>query len=429
MFSTVLFPMNEGPRAPMSQSCPVTAVPTTAGLPANLRGLLVSALLAWGCFHNRMPAMGRLLAGFVPPARLRRWGFAALALAGGWHSVSGATAPSLSSATDVQVQVNTPFSYRITINQAWALNVFDASPLPPGLSVNKRFGFISGKPTQIGTNSITLIASQDSLPDRTLSGILVLRVTSGQAPPLFKSDPTNVVAIVGEPVVLSAEAIGTGSIQYQWYRGNMIFGMFFEGPTVDGATDPQLVIPSASPADVGWYVVKASNAAGTTTSQPAELLLIVPPEVYSQPGDTTVHEGMPLGLYVGADGGAELSIQWRKDGIPVPNATNQSFNVLATARSDAGTYDAVLDNAAGHAVSDPALVTVVDPLRPQMHRSDQGAPILGFDAIPGIYYTIFYSESLDADWNYLTDVLATGTNVTRTVDSGRPHRFFRVGPN
>lgn len=391
--------------------------------------LAVAFLLAWAGAFARVSGWARRVPVLVPAVRLRRWGVASLALAGGLHALSGATAPSISSALDVQVQVNTPFAYRITINQAWPLDTFDASPLPPGLTVNKRFGYISGKPTQVGTNKVTIVASQGGLPDRTLSDVLTLRVTAGPTPPLFRTDPSDVVAIAGTQVTLSAEAVGTGDIQYQWYRGNMIFDRFFEGPAVDGATGPQLVLPAATDQDIGWYVVKARNAAGTATSRPAQVLLILPPQLYSQPGDATVHEGMPLSLYVGADGGAQLDVQWRHNGQPVPGATNLFYNVLRASPADAGTYDALLDNAAGHAVSEVAMVRVEAPLTPSMGRSATGAPVLRFNAIPGTFYTLYSADNPGGDWNYYGDVQPTGTNVVRTLGATGAQRYFRVGVN
>ena len=389
-------------------------------------------LLAWSSWVTRVPGFWRMVTVVAPPALLRRWAVASLAMAGTLHSVSGATAPAISSSLNVQVQVGTPFTYRITINQALTINSFDAYPLPPGLTLNKKLGFITGKPTQTGTNTVTLLASQDNLPDRTLTNFMTLRVTAAPAPPLFSLDPVDTVVVAGQDATLTSAAVGTGTIRYQWYRGSSFRGNIFLGPAIPGATQPTLVLPHVTVDNGGYYFSSAINVAGTNYSQPALVSLIVPPQIYSQPESRTVHEGAPLGLYIYADGGAVLNLQWRKNGTPIPSATNEFWSLDAAAATDAGSYDVVLDNVAGHLLSGKARVTVVDPLVFQMIRTSPRSAVLKFNSIIGASYSILYVDPLtDAlgHWNYLADVTATGTNTVKNVLSSSPNRFFRVIPD
>jgi hypothetical protein len=346
--------------------------------------------------------------------------------------VSGATAPSISSALNVQVQVSTPFTYRITINQAWTLNSFDAKPLPAGLSLNKRLGIISGKPTVVGTNQIVISASQDNLPDRTLSDTLTLRVTAAPAPPLFSLDPESTNVLNGTLVTLTSEAIGTGTIGYQWFTGFKFRGETYVADPIPGATNSSLTIRAGSDADAGVYFFVGSQlgrhqfqcagdhrrGAKTHGRIPAH----APP----------VARGMSSQIYVSGYGGAELNFQWQKDGKVLTGETNNFIELSPVKPEDAGKYVAVLSNLAGQITSDPIVVQIFDPIRLQMAHTAPGNAVLSFNTIPKSDYSIYYLDQLsggDLFWNYLSTVTAASTNVSRNVISSKPNRVFTVFPN
>ena len=410
-----------------------------AGLRVGTFGVLLRAvtcwvLFAWAGLTSRFPSVLRAAVVLAPPQRVRRWAVASVAVAGTFHAVSGATAPSISSPLDVQVQVGTPFSYRISINQVWLINSFDAAPLPPGLVINRKLGVITGKPTQVGTNSVRITASQDNLPDRTLSGLLNLRVTAVPAPPLFSLDPTNIVALSGQDVTFVSEALGTGTLRYQWYFGFGLRGQVSRGDPIPGATNATLLLRKVTEKDLAYYISSASNSAGVTFSQPGLLSLILKPTLYYQSESQTVHERASTALYVSADGGAELNYQWRKDAVPIPGETNSLIYFAFVARTDAGSYDVLMDNVAGHLVSHAAVLTVVDPFQVHMSQKTPRTAALQFNSIPGATYSITYLDRLDVDpvawqWFYLMDFLATGTNSTVNGLSGGSMRFFQVRPD
>ena len=369
---------------------------------------------------------------WVVPARLARWSTASIVALGAVHAVSGASGPAFSSALDVQVQVFTPFTYRLAINQAWPLNSFDAKPLPSGLTVNKKLGILSGKPTSVGTNLITIIASQDNLPDRTLSDVLTLRVTAASAPPLFSVNPLDAEVVVGTDVTLTSEAIGTGTVRYQWYRGLSFRGNTYPTDAVAGATSHQLVLAHVSEADGGYYFSAASNASGTNFSVPSLVGVLVPPSLDTPPTDVTAHEGATAWFYVHGNGGARLNYQWRKDGREVTGATNGSIYFYPVERGDAGSYDVVLDNAAGRVVSPAARLAVVDPVQVGMTHTPAGSVALQFNSIPKntywVYYTDLVTNTFDS-WLYLIDLVATSTNTVKGVATTPPRRFYRVIPD
>jgi hypothetical protein len=75
------------------------------------------------------------------------------------------------------------------------------------------------------------------------------------------------------------------------------------------------------------------------------------PAISSQGGTRTVVEGETTTFSVSVSGTEPLSYQWRKDGIPIPNATNAAYTISAARMADAGVYSAFVSNVGGTATS------------------------------------------------------------------------------
>ena len=94
--------------------------------------------------------------------------------------------------------------------------------------------------------------------------------TAGLEPPPAPIPPSIPVQPVGGTVwegidfVLTAQAVGTNPISYQWSK---------DGTPIPGATLPTLVLYEVTPAQSGIYTVEATNNAGAATSEPAELVV------------------------------------------------------------------------------------------------------------------------------------------------------------
>ena len=73
--------------------------------------------------------------------------------------------------------------------------------------------------------------------------------------------------------------------------------------------------------------------------------------------------GDSVTITVTADGTQPFAYQWAKNGVDIPGATGQTYSIVAAALADAGTYRARVSNAAGSAVSDDAVLTVL-PIAP-----------------------------------------------------------------
>lgn len=99
----------------------------------------------------------------------------------------------------------------------------------------------------------------------TLASLLPKRAEG--APAVQLTAPTRTVLAPGGNVTLSVNAEGVGPVSFHWFR---------QGRLIGGATNPTLALTQVDATAVGWYVVDATDANGTTRSQP--FFVIVAPQ-------------------------------------------------------------------------------------------------------------------------------------------------------
>ncbi|MBI2946027.1 MAG: hypothetical protein HYY23_00135 [Verrucomicrobia bacterium] len=87
--------------------------------------------------------------------------------------------------------------------------------------------------------------------------------------PAFLGQPQGAnTLIIGDNYILTAQAIGTRPLSYEWRKNNA---------TIAGATTPALSLSALKAADSGDYTVVVRNTVGSVTSQVATLLVSPPP--------------------------------------------------------------------------------------------------------------------------------------------------------
>ena len=97
------------------------------------------------------------------------------------------------------------------------------------------------------------------------------------------------------------------------------------GVDVAGATSASLTLDNIQYGLDGAAVsVIVSNAACLETNS-ATLTVLVPPTITTQPTNLTVNVGAAVTLVSGADGHPAPTLQWYKNGAPIPDATNATL--------------------------------------------------------------------------------------------------------
>jgi hypothetical protein len=148
---------------------------------------------------------------------------------------------------------------------------WSAKSLPPGLNLAgtaRQTRFISGTPTQAGSNWVSVTAAHTKdLSEKTTLSFAIVVVSTG-SPPGITSEPSSLRVVPGGDAAFAVTASGSDPLTYQWKHGSTLL------PTATNAT---LTLTNVALADAGAYSVVVSNASGTATSQPAQLLIAQPP--------------------------------------------------------------------------------------------------------------------------------------------------------
>lgn len=141
---------------------------------------------------------------------------------------------------------------------------------------------------------------------------------------------TNRVCL-GQNILLSGEAMNVTG--YAWKK---------DGTTILTNNNSYSKL-NANYSDEGYYYIvgKAFSGCTDTISDSIYVYVDTPVTITSQPIGTALIPGMGLShvMTVVAQGRGPLAYQWFKDGVPIPGANSDSFNIYAyTTANDSGVY-------------------------------------------------------------------------------------------
>jgi hypothetical protein len=177
------------------------------------------------------------------------------------------------------------------------------------------------------------------------------------SPPSITGQPTNQAVLDGATAIFAVSATGGQPLYYQWqYNSNSLI----DGGNISGSTTPNLIISNVFGADVGYYSVIVSNAAGTAISSNV-LLTIIPslPVITQEPADVTVGLNGTARFAVVAVGTKPFVYQWTLNTTNITGATNATLTLTNVQFTDAGTYSVEITNIYGATLSSNANLTVL----------------------------------------------------------------------
>lgn len=172
-------------------------------------------------------------------------------------------------------------------------------------------------------------------------------------PVTITAHPAGVVLNPGLALKMSVTAEGTAPLTYQWRK---------DGVAISGAVGATFEVGGVQASDAGLYDVVVTNVVGSVTSNSAQVGVNTPVTIVTQPSNVTVSEGAAATLSVVVQGTAPITYQWRQNGNPIFAATTASYTIVSAKDSEAGSYDVVVENVAGKATSDKAVVVVNKPV-------------------------------------------------------------------
>ncbi|MDQ8209517.1 immunoglobulin domain-containing protein [Coraliomargarita sp. SDUM461003] len=175
------------------------------------------------------------------------------------------------------------------------------------------------------------------------SAVSYLALLNGDPIPLALTVQPAALMVVdpGEDVTLSAAAVGTSALSYQWFHDG---DPLVDGAGIAGSQSASLVLSAVDDLDKGDYTVVVSNEAGTRTSEVAQVIVLGAPQILSLSEDVSLLEGSALTLEVEALGAGTLSYQWYRDGTLLPTQTAATLSIAPLSEADAGSYTVVVSN-------------------------------------------------------------------------------------
>ncbi len=253
---------------------------------------------------------------------------------------------------------------------------------------------------QAGTYQVVVGNSISSVTNQVTLTVIV--------PPTIVAQPQSQTVPVGAAVSLSATAAGTAPLAYQWQ---------FFGANISGATNPVLVLNNVQGSASGSYTLTVANSAGSASSQPATLTVMVPVTIVQGPQPQTVSPGTTVTFNVVATGTAPLSYQWLLNGSPLAGQTNTVLTLANVQGGQSGAYAVAVTNPAGTATSSAATLTVNVPPTITVGPASQTV-IAGSNVVFAV--TAAGTSPLSYQWLLNGNPLAGQTNATLALANVQP---------
>lgn len=151
------------------------------------------------------------------------------------------------------------------------------------------------------------------------------------------------------PFALAARATSGLPVTLEVISGPAVI----EGKTLRLTNVPGLVIVRASQGGNALFLpATATERAFAVNGKPSA------PAITVQPAASRAGMGDIVILSVEATGEPKPAFQWRKNGSPIPGATESRLTLTSAGIADAGTYDVVISNSLGSVTSERATLEV-----------------------------------------------------------------------
>lgn len=208
--------------------------------------------------------------------------------------------------------------------------------------------------------------------------------TSG-VPARFVTEPPSQLLPTGRPATLTAAAVGTAPIYYQWT---------FNGRALPDATNASLILPNVGQLDAGTYQIIAYNAFGVAVSGQTVLDVHLPPTIGQHPTNVLVRvqpdpsaaSETNATFRVAAFSRSPLYYQWRFSGIDIPGAVGSSITVTNVRTNSLGWVTVVVSDGVSSVESQPAWLYPL--VRPQILQTPASQDVaVGGRVTLGIEYS------------------------------------------
>ncbi len=252
--------------------------------------------------------------------------------------------------------------------------------------------------------------------------------------PLITTQPANQTVGASNQVTFTAAASGNPAPTVQWQfsaDGGTIFA------NIVGATSNTLKLTTTSN-QVGYlYRAVFTNSVGSVVTNTVTWTPQTAPKITTQPASQTVVAGGQATFTASASGNPAPSVQWQLSTnggtsyTNIPGANLTTLIVAVTAKNNRYLYQAIFTNAAGSAVTNPALLTVQTAptitTQPTSQTVLAGTQVTFTAAASGNPTpTVQWQVSIDGGKTYTDIVGATSTALSVTASAKNNGNFYRA---
>ncbi|MBM3848369.1 MAG: hypothetical protein FJ405_19050, partial [Verrucomicrobia bacterium] len=233
------------------------------------------------------------------------------------------------------------------------------------------------------------LTGPDNVPPLMREGLPSPGSPSGsEPPPDILHQPAQAYVLEGRPARLQPTLAPHGArVRYQWT---------LNGEVVPWAQGPVLELSSVRLTDAGAYQLVIVTEGGSSWTQPASLVVLLPAFFVEQPQGRSVLAGTNITLRAQAIGTGDFTYQWRKNGVALPGRNSESLSLIGATPADTGVYDVLFTDARETIVSQPAPVTV--SIRPAFIVPPQPLTVVqGDNAV--FFATVSGTPPLTFRWN------------------------------
>jgi len=156
--------------------------------------------------------------------------------------------------------------------------------------------------------------------------------------PIFTSQPSSLDICAGGSALFTAATTTNLNYTYQWRKN---------GVNIPGATNDTLILNPVVMADTGVYTLVVSNSCNVSITSNNAALTVRGVRLLNQPVPSFNCPGEPITLSCSAIGSGLVTYQWRKNGIAINGANQNTYNISALTPADTGLYSVVITDSCG----------------------------------------------------------------------------------
>jgi len=288
--------------------------------------------------------------------------------------------------------------------------------------------------TYLDKGSYSVIVT-NNLGSSTVSSPAILTVND----PYVTVQPVSQTSgLAGGPASLSVTAVGSATLNYQWYNSN---GAVHDGGDISGSATATLHFSSLSDADDNtyWVTVTGSQSGQTATSSNAVVTAQHAVAIILPPQNRTERSGEHTAFVVAA-GGTGLSYAWKSNGVAIAEMTGNSFYLTNIQAGSAGTYQVTVSSPYSPSQTASATLTVLQGPYLNLYPSNLVVARVGdgVQALNGAIGNTLYLDQVTTSGRYVnttmipdSDPSAAGTNsfIVEGVGNGLYESALNLSTN